>query len=342
MRLNLDIEDYIRAAIMARKTTSRALGKPGSRHIKMKYYELMLRYYSHFDNYHFLAKCWMEIYDTAQDEVCTFLLRSILHFQLLLCGKCLLHPAPYCTTPLHYANDTRHLTSHAFSPTHTTLPLQETKKEIPDHPIVKDPSVALASVLVYVALSPATSSVDKEQTDAAALSTWNKETCRTKLLEKYLAEKAAVAVPEVVGMASSFLEKELVHWPAFSATYKAVSAHQAFAEKETRWGHLHKRVTEHNLKVIAKHYTAIRMTRLSKLIDLSPEETEEALCKLVTDKEVWARIDRIQGVASFAKQKNPNEVMTDFKSGIDHVLAQLTSACHLISKETLLHQFKQS
>ena len=37
MRLNLDVEDYIRAAIMARKTTSRALSKPNSRLIKIEY-----------------------------------------------------------------------------------------------------------------------------------------------------------------------------------------------------------------------------------------------------------------------------------------------------------------
>eukprot|EP01064_Diplonema_japonicum_P003258 TRINITY_DN12124_c0_g1_i2.p1 TRINITY_DN12124_c0_g1~~TRINITY_DN12124_c0_g1_i2.p1 ORF type:complete len:261 (+),score=69.70 TRINITY_DN12124_c0_g1_i2:24-785(+) len=39
IRLNLDVKDYVRAAIMARKTTSRALSKPNSRLIKIKYFK---------------------------------------------------------------------------------------------------------------------------------------------------------------------------------------------------------------------------------------------------------------------------------------------------------------
>eukprot|EP01061_Rhynchopus_euleeides_P007307 TRINITY_DN16313_c0_g1_i1.p1 TRINITY_DN16313_c0_g1~~TRINITY_DN16313_c0_g1_i1.p1 ORF type:complete len:488 (+),score=233.15 TRINITY_DN16313_c0_g1_i1:165-1628(+) len=284
IRLNLDVKDYIRAAIMARKTTSRALSKTGSRHIKIKYYELMLRYYAHFNNYHYLAKCWMELYETAQDEV--------------------------------------------------------TIKELPDHPLVRDPSAALASVLVYVSLSPSKVSTDREQTDAAAFSIWNKESVRATLLKKYGGEKLAQEVPHVVDMSACFLEKELVHWPEFSKTYEDLhKTHPAFTDSEQRWKDMHQRVTEHNLKVISSHYTRIRMKRLAQLIDLSEENTEEALCKLVTDKDVWARVDRIEGVASFTKQKNANEVMVEFKGGIDHVLAQVTAACHLITKESVLHNF---
>eukprot|EP00754_Rhynchopus_humris_P002684 Rhum_TRINITY_DN11482_c0_g1::Rhum_TRINITY_DN11482_c0_g1_i1::g.44930::m.44930/K03035/PSMD12, RPN5; 26S proteasome regulatory subunit N5 len=283
VRLNLDIGDYIRAAIMARKTTSRALSKPGSRHVKVQYYEYMIRYYAHFDNYHYLAKCWQELYETAQDEV--------------------------------------------------------TKTELPDHPIVKNPAKALESVLVYVALSSTKVTTDREQTDCACFSPWNKQLERKALLEKYLKEKLAEDCSSAAAMAEEFLHKELVHWPQFKETYASVAAtHTAFTEKPARWEDLHNRVTEHNIKVIAKHYTKIRMTRLAQLIDLPEDKTEDALCKLVTDKDIWARVDRIKGIASFVKHKNPTQSVGDMKTGVDHVLAQITSACHLVHKEAVLHK----
>ena len=324
VRLNLDIGDYIRAAIMARKTTSRALSKPGSRHVKVqyvpnpdsfphpfdpplfrprhptRYYEYMIRYYAHFDNYHYLAKCWQELYETAQDEV----------------------SRPLCVT-------VRARTQHA----------QVTKTELPDHPIVKNPAKALESVLVYVALSSSKVTTDREQTDCACFSPWNKQLARKALLEKYLKEKLAEDCSSAAAMAEEFLHKELVHWPQFKETYASVAAtHTAFTEKPARWEDLHNRVTEHNIKVIAKHYTKIRMTRLAQLIDLPEDKTEDALCKLVTDKDIWARVDRIKGIASFVKHKNPTQSVGDMKTGVDHVLAQITSACHLVHKEAVLHK----
>ncbi|KAJ9460881.1 26S proteasome non-ATPase regulatory subunit 12 [Diplonema papillatum] len=281
IRLNLDVDDFIRAAIMARKTTSRALSKPDSRLIKMRYYELMIRYYGHFDNYWYLAKCWMELFATALDE--------------------------------------------------------ETKKQLPDHPLVKDPCQALSTVLIYLCLSPNKLPTDREQTDAAAFSPWNKETNRLELIKKYSREKLVDDVPDVGKMADYFLQKELVHWPQFAETYKSVHDLHSVFKQEHCWEHLHNRVTEHNVKVISMHYKRISVSRLSELIDLTPQEAEQAVCRLVIDSDVWARVDRIDGIITFAKQKSSNEVVTDMKSSIDHVLSQIASACHLIHKESMLH-----
>eukprot|EP01063_Lacrimia_lanifica_P017855 TRINITY_DN24841_c0_g1_i1.p2 TRINITY_DN24841_c0_g1~~TRINITY_DN24841_c0_g1_i1.p2 ORF type:complete len:490 (+),score=252.03 TRINITY_DN24841_c0_g1_i1:51-1520(+) len=285
IRLNLDVEDYIRAAIMARKTTARALTKPNSRLIKMRYYEMMVRYYSHFKNYQFIAKCWMEIYAHATDA--------------------------------------------------------ETKKDLADHPLVKDPTIALSSVLLYLCLSSHTAVKDADQIDCAAFSLWNKEVDRVKQLEHYSTQKLAQDIPQVVSLADAFLQKELIHWPVFTKQFAAVQAqHPVFTQqKEDRWDVLHTRITEHNVCVIAMHYSKIRLSRLASLIDLPADAAEEAVCRLVTEKTIWARVDRIGGVVSFAKAKNHNEVMCDMKGNIDHVLAKITTACHLIDKEQLMHGF---
>eukprot|EP01060_Flectonema_neradi_P022952 TRINITY_DN3116_c1_g1_i4.p1 TRINITY_DN3116_c1_g1~~TRINITY_DN3116_c1_g1_i4.p1 ORF type:complete len:485 (+),score=87.30 TRINITY_DN3116_c1_g1_i4:70-1524(+) len=280
MRLNLDVEDYIRAAIMARKTTSRALSKPNSRLIKIEYYQLMLRYYAHFRNYWYLAKCWMELYATVTDE--------------------------------------------------------EVVKEIPDHPLVKDPTQALRTCCVFLVLSPNAITDDREQTDAAAFSTWNKETDRLALIEKYSKEKLAQDhLPQVVEFAGEFLQKELIHWPIFQKKYENVCPDVLSDPKIVE--DLHTRVTEHNIKVISRHYKRIKVTRLAELIDLSVTDAEDAVCKLVIVKDIWAKVDRIDGIITFQKKKNHTEVMNDMKTGIDHVLSQITSTCHLLHKEKMLH-----
>ena len=49
-----------------------------------------------------------------------------------------------------------------------------------------------------------------------------------------------------------------------------------------RWLDLRKRVIEHNVRVVAKYYTRIRMPRLTQLLDLDEEETESYISQLVT------------------------------------------------------------
>ena len=48
-----------------------------------------------------------------------------------------------------------------------------------------------------------------------------------------------------------------------------------------------------NVRVIAKYYTCITLTRLTTLLDLTPQQAEETLCRLVVAGTVWARIDRL-------------------------------------------------
>eukprot|EP01059_Diplonema_ambulator_P007729 TRINITY_DN17213_c0_g1_i1.p1 TRINITY_DN17213_c0_g1~~TRINITY_DN17213_c0_g1_i1.p1 ORF type:complete len:480 (+),score=108.12 TRINITY_DN17213_c0_g1_i1:629-2068(+) len=285
IRLNLDVDDYVRAAIMARKTTSRALSKPNSRLIKLQYYELMVRYYKHFGNYWYLAKCWMEIFQHVTDE--------------------------------------------------------ETKNDLKDHPLVVSPGKALASVLAYLMLSPNKVTLDREQTDCAAFSLWNKETDRLKLVKKYGEEKLAEVVEVYRAASGYFLQKELIGWPDFEVKFASIKGSDVFSSTPSAWADLRQRVTEHNLRVISTHYNRVTLPRLGTLIDLPPQETEDAICKLVIDKEIWARVDRIDGIVTFKRKKNSTEVMHDMKTGVDHVLSQITSACHLIHKEYMINGIKQ-
>lgn len=56
------------------------------------------------------------------------------------------------------------------------------------------------------------------------------------------------------------------------------------------------RVVEHNIRVMAKYYTRIKIARVAQLLDLSPAETEEFLSNMVVSKTVLAKTDRPAGV----------------------------------------------
>jgi len=106
---------------------------------------------------------------------------------------------------------------------------------------------------------------------------------------------------------------------------------------EKRWQELHKRVIEHNIRVVAKYYTRIRTRRLAQLLDLNDQDTEDFLSKLVVSKTIYAKIDRPAGIVSFAQPKNANQVLNDWSNNINSLLGLIEKTCHLITKEEMLH-----
>jgi len=64
VRLCLDSRDFIRASILSRKIHQRALKADDFQDLKLKYYELMIRYYSHENNFLEICRAYQAIYDT--------------------------------------------------------------------------------------------------------------------------------------------------------------------------------------------------------------------------------------------------------------------------------------
>ena len=90
------------------------------------------------------------------------------------------------------------------------------------------------------------------------------------------------------------------------------------------------------MRVVAKYYTRIRMPRLCQLLDLGEAETEQYLSTLVTDRTVYARIDRPAKVVSFAKARSPDEVLNEWSSDMRSLLGLLERIDHLITKEEMM------
>ena len=77
------------------------------------------------------------------------------------------------------------------------------------------------------------------------------------------------------------------------------------------------------------------MTRLTELLDLPPLTTERTLCKMVTDKVVYARIDRPKGVVVFKSKKSINEVLNVWSADVGKMLSLVEKTSHLVSKVSL-------
>jgi len=66
VRLCLDSRDFIRASILSRKIHQKALQAGDFQDLKLKYYELMIRYHTHESNYLEICRAFQAIYDTPK------------------------------------------------------------------------------------------------------------------------------------------------------------------------------------------------------------------------------------------------------------------------------------
>lgn len=84
--------------------------------------------------------------------------------------------------------------------------------------------------------------------------------------------------------------------------------------------------------MVAAYYSRITFTRLTELLDLPPLTTERTLCKLVTDKTIYARINRPSGIVDFKPKQNPTDVLNSWTGDIDKMLGLVEKTSHLVSK----------
>ncbi|WWC70790.1 uncharacterized protein I206_104742 [Kwoniella pini CBS 10737] len=203
----------------------------------------------------------------------------------------------------------------------------------------------LENIMIYVVLAP----YNNEQSD---------------MLHKLYADPALQKAPQHFDLVKCFVTKELMRWSGIEQLYgptlrqSPIFASGSKLGKKTgikaqgkkleeienpgqiRWEELHKRVTEHNIRVIATYYSRITLKRLEQLLDLNSTQTEKTLCKLVTDKTIYARIDRPKGIINFKIKnfKNSNEILNDWSSDINKMLGLVEKTSHLISKEYAMHE----
>ena len=143
-----------------------------------------------------------------------------------------------------------------------------------------------------------------------------------------------------------FTVHELMRWPEVARVFgphlcatdvfDAQPGQSADKKANKRWEDLRKRVIEHNVRVVAKYYTRIQMSRLTQLLDLTEDETEKYISELVTAKTVYAKIDRPARIVSFSKPRDADDVLNEWSANMKSLLGLLERVDHLITKEEMM------
>eukprot|EP00735_Rhodelphis_limneticus_P007225 TRINITY_DN19732_c0_g1::TRINITY_DN19732_c0_g1_i1::g.3270::m.3270 TRINITY_DN19732_c0_g1::TRINITY_DN19732_c0_g1_i1::g.3270 ORF type:complete len:462 (-),score=123.44,sp/Q2KJ25/PSD12_BOVIN/50.57/3e-155,PCI/PF01399.22/8.2e-18,ERp29/PF07749.7/0.24,ERp29/PF07749.7/5.7e+02,ATG16/PF08614.6/2.1e+02,ATG16/PF08614.6/4.3e+02,ATG16/PF08614.6/2.6 TRINITY_DN19732_c0_g1_i1:534-1919(-) len=157
-------------------------------------------------------------------------------------------------------------------------------------------------------------------------------------------EKKLDDLPNYKNPLKYFTTVELIRWPKFEEIYspelKDLQDVFGGADGEKRWKEFQRRVVEHNLRVMSKYYRRINSVRLAELLDLSQDDAEARLCDMVSDKTIYAKIDRTAGVVQFEKTKDPNDRLNDWSDKISKLLSLVESTTYMISREEMIHQTK--
>ncbi|XP_006813482.1 26S proteasome non-ATPase regulatory subunit 12-like [Saccoglossus kowalevskii] len=206
-----------------------------------------------------------------------------------------------------------------------------------DTPIIKENKEkwqeAFKSLLLFLLLSP----YDNEQSD---------------LMHRISEDKNLDDILVYRNLLKCFTTSELMRWQQVCSIYerelKVGSANNPCTmvfedtdDGKKRWDDLRIRVVEHNMRVMAKYYTRITTKRMSQLLELSENETEEFLSNLVVNKTVYARIDRLEGIVNFSQHKDPNDILNEWSYNLTQLMQLVNKTTHLINKEEMVHQFHQ-
>ncbi|KAI9733307.1 MAG: hypothetical protein M1834_003391 [Cirrosporium novae-zelandiae] len=191
----------------------------------------------------------------------------------------------------------------------------------------------LQRVIYFIILAP----YDNEQND---------------LLHRIQKDSRNSMIPPEAQLLKLFTVPELMRWPMVAKTFgphlcstdvfSPTQNNSADEKAFQRWQDLRKRVIEHNVRVIAKYYTRIRMDRLTQLLDLNEEETEKYISELVTAKTIYAKIDRPARVVSFAKPRDADDVLNEWSGNMKSLLGLLERIDHLITKEEMMARIQPS
>ncbi|ERS96895.1 26S proteasome regulatory subunit N5 [Sporothrix brasiliensis 5110] len=189
----------------------------------------------------------------------------------------------------------------------------------------------LQRIIYFVILAP----YDNEQHD---------------LLERIARDTRNSQVPKDAELLKLFTVQELMRWPevakffgphlcesdVFDASKEEEDDDEDDRKARQRWKDLRKRVIEHNVRVVSKYYTRIRMSRLTQLLDLTNDETEKYISELVTSKTIYAKIDRPARIVNFAKPRDADDILNDWSYDMKSLLNLLERIDHLITKEEMM------
>jgi len=134
-----------------------------------------------------------------------------------------------------------------------------------------------------------------------------------------------------------FTIDELMKWPLDNEAEWKTDETFSGEQGKVRWDDFHKRIVQHNIRVIGQYYSRITTARFSQLLHLDNNKAEIFLSEMVTSKQLYAKIDRNAGIISFARKQTANEIVDVWSGDISSLLSLVENTCHLINKENMMY-----
>jgi 26S proteasome regulatory subunit N5 len=178
---------------------------------------------------------------------------------------------------------------------------------------------ALGSTVLFLALSP----YSMEQQD---------------MLHRIRADSNLEKLPPCNSTITNLLKKEIISYPIpYQAEMEALPAFLiggddlvAFWKKSFR-----ARIIQHNIRVASSYYQRIQGKRLAQLLGLSSDELESEISSMVSNGEVYAKIDRPMDIIKFKQNKSAETVLSDWAADIGTLMNLVDTTSHLIQKENM-------
>ena len=304
IRLCLAKRDYVRTEIIAKKVDGKQLKEKEYSEEKVRYHRLMIAYHTHFGQYYDIAKAYREIYSTPtlqlKQDDWKPVLQKLVIFAIL---------SPFDSEVSDFIARISEDKQLSALPLHRQLLLDYVGKEIIAWPL---PAAMQKDILS-----------DDTFVDADAHPTAD----ATAMTDD--ASKAATSSTSSSASASS------------SSLGVDLSADTLIVHNAAqRLLDFHKRVVQHNMRIIALYYDRITAARFATLLQLSPEAAELYLSELVSSGQLYVKIDRPKGELVFVREQDAGAVINEFTSNIDALLKLVETTCHLIHREHMVHSAK--
>ncbi|KGN62104.1 26S proteasome non-ATPase regulatory subunit 12 homolog A [Cucumis sativus] len=200
-------------------------------------------------------------------------------------------------------------------------------KSIYDIPSVKENSAhwipVLRKICWYLVLSP-------------------HDPMQSSLLNSILEDKNLSEIPNFRLLLKQLVTMEVIQWTALWNDYKDEFENEknllggSLVEKAAE--DLKQRIIEHNILVVSKYYSRIKLNRLAELLCLNLQEAEKHLSEMVVSKALVAKIDRPMGIVSFQTSKDSNDILNSWAMNLEKLLDLVEKSCHQIHKETMVHK----
>ena len=209
------------------------------------------------------------------------------------------------------------------STTTTQMQVESTTTTTTDEDDDTDRMEALKATIVFLALSP----YGNEQQDMM-----HRIQADTSPLEQL-----PTAFQKVIEL---FLKQEIIAHPMPGQVEELETLSQVTQDDlASHWKQvLHRRIIQHNIRIVAKYYRRIRLVRLAQLLQLPVDRAEQEVASMVSDGVIYAKMDRPQGIVRFSAPQSPEQVLSDWAADIDKVLHLVETTSHLINKENMTAQ----